>query len=304
MGRCRNLHRAFTLVELLVVIAIVAVLIALLLPAVQAAREAARRARCQNNLRQLGIALHNYHDALGAFPMGYVAARSDDPLATSPGWGWAALVLPQLEQSPLYQATNFNLPIEHGANLTTRLTALHSFVCPTDWAAGRFTARRDDASAIVDAQTNSYAGNYGRGGEIADDPELGNGVFVRNRSIRLRELTDGTSSTFAVGERAAALTRTPWAGAIQGAVCTVTPGARTSSLAIEAGGVQTLAHTGSAVVNSPDADPDDFTSAHTAGAYFLFADGSVRFIKQTIDMQVYRALSSRNLGEVVSSDSF
>src|SRR5438045_3222233 len=92
-------RRGFTLIELLVVIAIIGVLIALLLPAVQAAREAARKVQCRNNLKQVGIALHNYHDTQGTFPMGYVAWPDPDPEHTAPGWGWAALILPQMEQA-------------------------------------------------------------------------------------------------------------------------------------------------------------------------------------------------------------
>src|SRR3954465_15349455 len=103
--------RGFTLVELLVVIAIIGVLVALLLPAVQAAREAARRTRCINNLKQIGLALHNYHDALGSLPMGYTAWPGPDPHATAPGWGWAALVLPRLEQAAVYDAINIGWPI-------------------------------------------------------------------------------------------------------------------------------------------------------------------------------------------------
>ena len=103
-------RRGFTLIELLVVIAIIAVLIALLLPAVQAAREAARRAQCINNLKQIGLALANYHDGLGAYPPGYIAASRyvDGETDTSPGWSWASMMLPQLEQGPLFASINFN----------------------------------------------------------------------------------------------------------------------------------------------------------------------------------------------------
>src|SRR5450432_3348481 len=104
----RDNRRGFTLIELLVVIAIIAVLIALLLPAVQAAREAARRIQCVNNLKQIGLALHNYHDALGAFPMSYAARGKfvDGMTDTTPGWGWATMILPQMEQSPIFNAVN------------------------------------------------------------------------------------------------------------------------------------------------------------------------------------------------------
>jgi prepilin-type N-terminal cleavage/methylation domain-containing protein len=299
-----SLRRGFTLIELLVVIALLGVLAALLLPAVQAAREAARKVQCRNNLKQMGIALHQYHDGHACFPIGYVAAPSLDPAATSPGWGWGARLLPQLEQGPLFDAINVNLAVEHAANLTARTSRLAVFVCPTDRPTGRFAVVRDDGSPIVEAETNSYAGNYGRGGEIADAPEQGNGVFLRNRVVALGDLIDGSSRTFAFGERGSLLTRTAWAGAINGGVCMVTPGAPTSSRAVEEGGVQVLAHTGSAVVNGPDADPDDFFSPHAGGAHFLMGDGSAHFIKSSIHVEVYRALSSRNGGEVVGEDAF
>ncbi len=295
---------AFTVIELLVVIAIIGVLVALLLPAVQAAREAARRVQCQNNLKQIGLALHGYHDSVESFPIGYMAWRSPDPLFAPPGWGWASSALPFLEQQPLYGAVNLLLRIEDQANQTVRLTPVAGYVCPSDRNTGRFTLTRADGSAIVDAQTNSYAANYGRGGEIADDPDVGNGLFVRNLIIAIRDITDGTSNTFAVGERGSILTRTAWAGVVQDGVCTVSPGSPTHSTSVEEGGVQTLAHTGSSVVNGPDADPDDFFSAHAAGAYFLMGDGAVKFIKQTINTEVYRGLSSRNGGEVIGSDAF
>jgi prepilin-type N-terminal cleavage/methylation domain-containing protein len=297
-------RRGFTLIELLVVIAIISVLVALLLPAVQAAREAARRAQCQNNLKQIGLALHNYHDALGSFSMGYVARRDTDPHATAPGWGWAALILPQLEKAPVYASINIGLPIEFAANSTSRLTAMSDYVCPSDRGTGKFTVTDEGGTALAECQTISYAGSYGRGGDVADFPEAGNGLFLRNRIVRISEIIDGTSNTFAVGERGSLLTRTSWAGAVNNGVCTVSPHSPSQSIGIEEGAVQTMAHTGSAVVNSPEADPDDFFSPHPGGAYFLLGDGSVRFIKQSVNMEVYRGLSSRNGGEVISSDSF
>src|SRR3954452_15624075 len=150
-------RRGFTLIELLVVIAIIGVLIALLLPAVQAAREGARRAGCQNDLKQIGLALHNYHSVHDVFAIGYVASPNADTNVTTPGWGWASAILPGLEQSGLYSATNFNLPVEAPDNATTRLTPLGVFVCPTDRFTGRFTLKDSAGLAIADAQTSSYA---------------------------------------------------------------------------------------------------------------------------------------------------
>ncbi len=136
-------RRAFTLIELLVVIAIIAVLIALLLPAVQAAREAARRIQCTNNLKQLGIALHNYHDTVGAFPPGYLSLM--DPVTfdnDGPGWGWAAFSLNQMEQLPLYNSINFVLGIEFPANQTARLTVHQQLPLPVRRLAAEYVHRR------------------------------------------------------------------------------------------------------------------------------------------------------------------
>src|SRR5215217_7921410 len=118
-----QLRRGFTLIELLVVIAIIAVLIALLLPAVQQAREAARRAQCVNNLKQMGLALHNYHGSVDAFPPGYVSAvknPGDDYPELGPGWGWAAMLLGHLDQGPLFHAINFTMQITDAASVTAR----------------------------------------------------------------------------------------------------------------------------------------------------------------------------------------
>jgi prepilin-type N-terminal cleavage/methylation domain-containing protein len=115
---------AFTLIELLVVISIIGVLIALLLPAVQAAREAARRTQCVNNLKQLGVALHTYESTARSFPPGYISNFDTSGTDTGPGWGWAAMLLPQIEQKPLFDTINFNLPLEDVSNSTSRSTRL------------------------------------------------------------------------------------------------------------------------------------------------------------------------------------
>ena len=135
-ARCADMRRrrGFTLIELLVVIAIIGVLIALLLPAVQAAREAARRSQCVNNLKQMGLALENYHDALGCFPMSYCAKFPfvDGATDTANGWGWQTMILPQMEQGTLFSAVNFSLPVEGPQNTTVIQTRISSYLCPSD----------------------------------------------------------------------------------------------------------------------------------------------------------------------------
>ncbi len=122
----------FTLIELLVVIAIVATLAALLLPAVQAAREASRRTQCRNNLHQIGIALHNYHDSSKCFPPGYASAYDASGNDTGSGWGWAAIVLSQVEQFALQKSVNYQQPIESTVNAPARVSVVASYLCPSD----------------------------------------------------------------------------------------------------------------------------------------------------------------------------
>jgi len=301
-----SLRPGFTLIELLVVIAIIAVLTALLLPAVQEAREAARRAQCVNNLKQVGLALHSYHSANNVFAIGYVAWPNANTNVTSPGWGWASALLPALDQQPLYNATNFNLVIEEPSNSTTRTTALGIFVCPTDRFTGLFTMTDVNNQPIADAQTNSYAGNFGRDINIANNPGSGNGIFVRNLAFGAQAITDGMSQTVAVGERGSLLTRVPWAGAINGGICRVTPGSPSRSTRTKTAPVEPLARADTGGGTSTDLffDPDDFYSPHPAGLNFLMCDGSVRFIKTSISPAVYGDLCSRNVGEIVSADGY
>src|SRR5438128_6323876 len=149
---------AFTLIELLVVIAIIGVLIALFLPAVQKAREAANRAQCQNNLHQIGLALHSYHGDYGSFPPGYrwKARVPDLPTQTDPGWSWAAFLLPYLEQDNLRQQINLKCSVADPSSDAVRTTVLPVFVCPTDRRTGLFQVQTSTGLSIG-AATNSYA---------------------------------------------------------------------------------------------------------------------------------------------------
>jgi Protein of unknown function (DUF1559) len=159
---------------------------------------------------------------------------------------------------------------------------------------------------IAEAETNSYAGNYGRDMKIATYPDTGNGMLMRNQAYGIRDITDGSSETFIVGERGAILPRTPWAGDINNGVIVITPGSPSQSTRTKTAPVETLARADTNGGTSTDLffDPDDFYSPHPAGIHFLRCDGSVMFIKSGISASVYGALFSRNLGEIVSSDSF
>ena len=319
-------RRGFTLIELLVVIAIIAVLIAMLLPAVQAAREAARRAQCANNLKQIGLALHNYHDAIGAFPPGLLS-RPDPSTGdnSGPGWGWGAMILPQMEQSALFNAVNFALPIEVAANQTARLTVVNSYLCPSDGSLLRtFTVVDSTAAAgpppvpgnpICDVASSSYVGSFGKGDVSSlypynptDDPpgrDNGEGLFFRNRSIRIAEVIDGTSQTFAVGERSQHLSRATWTGAITNASVPLTELQAVTGFDPESGDALVLSHTGEdRGPNSVRPHADQYWSRHPGGAQFVLADGSVKFVKEQIGFVIFQALATRFGGEVLSADQY
>jgi prepilin-type N-terminal cleavage/methylation domain-containing protein/prepilin-type processing-associated H-X9-DG protein len=320
-------RRGFTLIELLVAIAIIAVLIALMMPAVQSAREAARRIHCTNNLKQLGIALHNYHDTVRSFPPGYLSVR--DPITfdnDGPGWGWAARSLNQMEQAPVFNSINFVLGIELPANQTARLTVLASFLCPSDaWRQNIFTivdsttTGTSTGAPICDVAPSNYVGSFGTGDPSSLYPSLinddnrppgrdnGDGLFFRNRSANIAQILDGTSQTFAVGERSQNLSRASWTGAVTNAAVPLVALQGEEGLDPEGGGALTLSHTGEGHgPNSPSglAHADQYWSLHAGGANFLFADGSVRFIKEQVGFKIFRALATRSASEVLSADTF
>ncbi|HUY88548.1 MAG TPA: DUF1559 domain-containing protein [Pirellulales bacterium] len=304
---------AFTLVELLVVIAIIGVLLALLLPAVQAAREAARRSQCTNNLKQMGVACQNYHDVFRHFPAGYLAtvAYNNADHDTTPGWSWAALLLPYVEQQNLHARINFSLPVENPVNAAAVQTMLPIFLCPSDQTPDAAFAVPDaTGKPVVLAAPSSYACCTGPDVSAADGP-TGLGVMFRNSGIRMGDIIDGTSTTIVIGERAWANTNGIWPGAVNGGVVlrgqgNQNPGnvATTATAAIL---VQAHAHLINAI-QELDGALDDFSSEHVGGAYFAFADGSVRFIHTipydfatgyTADGLMLQAMGTRANGEVI-----
>lgn len=286
MPRATHRH-GFTLIELLVVIAIIAVLIALLLPAVQQAREAARRAQCQNNLKQLGLAIHNYHDTFGCFPMN---ARMN---ANTNGFSWIALSLPFLEQGSLHDSLNFNYPLIENTvtrNQTLISTPLTVLMCPTDptasvrsdlphsWAQPGATA--PGLHPNVPAGITCYMGCQG----VGFDTNPPNGLFERFPQVALSmgSITDGTSNVIAVMERSPTLS--PWAAwASSNGTWVLTDYPINQSKKLD---------------KSPHVDPRvtpggrryGANSYHPGGIYALFADGSVRFLNESMAIDTYRQI--------------
>jgi prepilin-type processing-associated H-X9-DG protein/prepilin-type N-terminal cleavage/methylation domain-containing protein len=297
--------RAFTLIELLVVIAIISLLIGLLLPAVQAAREAARRAQCVNNMKQIGLALATYEQAQKTLPPGYVSSFDAGGNDTGPGWGWGTMILPQVEQTAVFNAVNLNLAIEHPANVTSRLTTFAVYLCPSDTVKSPWGAYTRDASGnpinlICQVAPANYVGVYG-----TSDPGIdGDGVFFRDSMVGVRDITDGTSQTLAVGERSFALGEATWVGSVTGAVLFPDNNDGIGYPRAEAGPGMTLGHVGGRKgPGDPTAEVNQFYSRHSGRVVnFLFADGHVSSLKPTINYNTYQALATRAGGEPISGE--
>src|SRR4051794_38806318 len=289
------MRRAFTLIEILVVIAIIGTLIALLLPAVQSSREASRRLQCTNNLKQIGLALLNYESSHKVFPPGYVSQVDSSGNDTGPGWGWASGILPQMEQTPIHNVIHFDLPIEHATN-GVRVASIPNYLCPTEDLRQVWQAKGPSGSPICEVAESNYVAMFGTTEPGVD----GDGMFFRNSKIRMRDITDGSSKTIAVGERTHQLGQATWVGSVTNAIL-FPEDANTQSQGVpEVGAGMTLGHAGEGIgPGGSGGDVNQFYSLHGDGANFLFADGHVNFLLTSMDYKTYQALATRAGGEVI-----
>jgi prepilin-type N-terminal cleavage/methylation domain-containing protein/prepilin-type processing-associated H-X9-DG protein len=327
-------RRGFTLIELLVVIAIIAVLIGLLMPAVQGARESARRAQCTNNLKQIGLALHGYETTHGSFPIGVL--RSAPAPACTTNWRYTLFtyMLPSLEQTNLHNSINFNVTTSSIRNVTALETSLAVYLCPSDLPSQGKLNGPGELKSIGESQ-GSYAGVAGttevfryvytqQSGKNASRCFVieANGAFGVNFNFKAREFLDGLSNTLFVGETSRyrnepssifnVWDQGDWFGDGLSA-----NSSRPQGIAYA---VPTINAPASLDDVSPIIDPDPFSwwqkpqallygqfgfrSQHPGGANFVMADGSIKFLKSTISMPIYRALSTRSGKEVVGSDAY
>jgi prepilin-type N-terminal cleavage/methylation domain-containing protein/prepilin-type processing-associated H-X9-DG protein len=332
MNRRGFTRPAFTLIELLVVIAIMGVLVGLLLPAVQKVREAANRAKCQNNLHQIGLALHDYEGVNGTFPPGYLS-RPEDPAMgpvdpgfndAGPGWGWLALLLPHVEQDPLYKALDMRLPCYHPVNAAAVRTPVQLFRCPSDRGGGN--PAWGDLVNVVDINDNTltvfgrsnYIGSVGSSTLWCSWPVTlqPNGVLYRNSRTKVADVTDGLSQTVFVGERSSNLSDSVWPGAVPYSTHFAWPpfasiGTGGIGRPYDGPGAFVGAHGGPCpyedpVVihppNSPLGHSDQMQSGHPGGANILMGDGSVHFYGDGHRLSTWAALISRNGEEVIGED--
>ena len=280
-------RKAFTLIELLVVIAIIAILIGLLVPAVQKVRGAAARLSCVNNLKQIGLALHNYHDANRVFPPGFTAIAGPGGDA-SPGWGWSFYILPYIEQGNLFRSqTNLNQSVTTSAVLRQKVSI---YSCPSDIQTEPFQVYGPGGvplSGIMAAPCSYAAFVGGDETEVTTGDSNGkfHGCFYRNSKTRIIDITDGTSHTALVAERACGITQGTWAGALPGARMRLGPMNPANLLNpnmdydTDLFGLMHSNWINAGNNQSDDGGTDDPSSFHTGGANHLYGDGSVRFLQ-------------------------
>lgn len=315
MGSCRQ-RRAFTLVELLVVIAIIGILVALLLPAVQAAREAARRMQCGNNLKQIGLAVHNYHDSYKTFPSGWIYSGGPGNVANQETYCWGTFILPFLEQQPLYdrlyptRAFMYQSLVQGPAQVQSDIqqaaeNRLKTYVCPSDAGAsdGLVHANRHfgggvGVTAVGWGNWRPAVSNYigVRGHRSNATRNVDSGVLFVDSRISFNDILDGSSSTFLVGERDTFFCRSgTWVGVRN------PNGAGTRGVMVVSGHSQAKLNEDARIVPWDTADigcGEGFSSLHPGGAQFVLCDGATRFVSETIGHRRCDANNDGNFNQV------
>ena len=318
-GAAMSGHAGFSLIELIVVIAILGVLIGLILPAIQAIRQNMIRLECQNNLKQIGLAMQNYHSTHGHLPPGYSYTLPAAPpeigklkfdfpkphhfnLPIWPGWGWAAHILSEMDDEPLARRIDLTKPVS-GVNATeVRVTTLKMYRCPADTGAGVFDVLNYFSDPVMPAASNSYAASFGWAGKVNVPGAKGNGAFYANSAVRLNQITDGTSQTILVGERAGSFTRTPWVGVIDAGSVQTTPEAPVYWTMVVPPGAMPLARVNYRSVNDVWSEPYDFWTPHPSGIQFAFGDGSTRLFKMNTPIEILSAMATITGGESLAGD--
>jgi prepilin-type processing-associated H-X9-DG protein/prepilin-type N-terminal cleavage/methylation domain-containing protein len=288
-GRMKRLHdgnssrllrrTGFTVLELMAVMGIVSTLAAIILPAVGSAREAARRMQCVNQLKQVGIALHSYHEVCGSFPAGWQWEST-----SSSAYGWAVPLLPYVEQNAIYEQTDRNSVLTHPTNTRVRATAIGLLLCPSDLTEPTFLLSWEDEVAntsgpLFDLPSASYIGVFGtlEADETTPAPP-GDGTFVEHRTVRLVDLERGASNTTITGERTMARVPSTWLG-------------------VDRQGADAACRLVGNMLTSPNCDTCDeceFSSRHPGGANFLWADGRVSLVSENVDSREYQRMSRRS----------
>ncbi|MFH1301776.1 MAG: DUF1559 domain-containing protein [Planctomycetota bacterium] len=273
----------FTILELLVVMAIVGLLVGLILPAVNAARESARKIQCVNHLHQIGTALHHYHDVYRCLPAGW---RLDSEQKTAFGWG--ASLLPFLEQSSLASLVDLQSAVDAADNSVSRKITPAFYRCPSDVAddvftlfeerEGHETSGLQSRTVLIDLPSANYVGVFGTSDPDAATSSPGEGVLVANRFIRFVECQQGLSNVLMVGERTARKLPSTWLGIVMDGEDAK-------------GRLVGYAYFGP---NRRDADECEFDSRHPGCANFLWGDGHVTSISDSVDMLTYRRFATRN----------
>jgi prepilin-type N-terminal cleavage/methylation domain-containing protein/prepilin-type processing-associated H-X9-DG protein len=313
-----NARRGFTLVELLVVIAIIGVLIALLLPAVQQAREAARRTECENHEKQIGLAMHGFHDSHHSLPSGFVSqpggamgpanAQTGD---AGPGWSCFFEILPFLEETSTQKAFDMSLPAWHTQNSAAATANVAVYRCPAVSDDSPTYNVTDGSGAKLAAFSRSHyvacAGQH----DIWVDPDgslaakFADGVLFRNSRARFKDITDGLSHTMMVAEQTPAHSDSTWVAVVPGAMTCPTP--RYTLAGCDMAAPQVNFHSGPGLSETPPAIKppndnfpgyvDETHSEHPGGCNVLLCDGSVQWVSDLVNPIVWAAMATRAGGE-------